>query len=205
MILLELHCANRARLTRAIALARAASASRVFWAACLALAVGASAVGAADDGNRAAVEAAGEPPVFTASADGRYPFDTGVLLLGDRALGHWQVSARDAAAVALIRDGRWKAKPSPVDWAVLPPLAAPIALRRDRQTDLATGMMAPKADCFAAFMPFAGETHYSLYLSLFGHDVHAGEQDHASARLLVGAGLSDADVVQHYRHYEIKR
>ena len=127
------------------------------------------------------------------------------FLLGDRALGHWLVSPRDAAAVALIRDGRWKAKPSPVDWAVLPPLAAPVALRRDRQTDLAAAMVAPKADCFAVFMPFAGETHYSLYLSLFGRDVPAGEQDYASARLLVGAGLSDADVVKHYRHYELKR
>ncbi|MDY0169555.1 MAG: hypothetical protein RBS80_23635 [Thermoguttaceae bacterium] len=127
------------------------------------------------------------------------------FLLGDRALGHWQVSPRDAAAVALIRDGRWQAKPSPVDWAVLPPLASPVALRRDRQTGLAAVMMAPKGDCSAAFMPFAGETHYSLYLSLFGYNITAGEQAQARARLVIGAGLSDADVVSYYNHYEPKR
>lgn len=340
MILPKARRADRARLPRSVLLSRVVSTNRVLWMACLALVGCASAVGAADEGNPAAVEATGEPPVFMANAADGYAFDTGVLrgklqtkdqmlgltdvihtptgrsvagrwglmhlyrifsggrrfgdgardwpttsrllddgavevrwppapdrpfelralyrwhdpttldvsiamhavedlptfevflgsyfdagladpyiyveqqgetghetgfLLGDRALGHWQASARDAAAVALIRDGRWQAKPSPVDWAVLPPLAAPVALRRDRQTDLAAAMMAPKADCFAVFMPFAGETHYSLYLSLFGHDVAAGEQAQARARLVVGTGLTDADVITNYRHYELKR
>ncbi len=143
-------------------------------------------------------------PYIYVKQQGETGRDSG-FLLGDRALGHWLVSARDAAAVALIRDGRWQVKPSPVDWAILPPLAAPVALRRDRQSDLAAIMMAPKADCFAVFMPFAGEGHYSLYLSLFGHDIAAGEQAQARARLVVGAGLSDADVVDYYQHFEQER
>lgn len=128
-----------------------------------------------------------------------------VFLLGQRVLGHWMMAPRDDRAVAMIRDGRWRAEPHPVDWAILPKLVAPIAVRRDRKSELAAVMTAPRADCFAVSMPFAGETHYSLYLSLFGNDVAAGEEASARARLLLGVGLSNADIAEHYEAYDRKR
>lgn len=128
-----------------------------------------------------------------------------VFLLGERVLGHWMMAPRDDRAVAMIRDGRWRAEPNPVDWAILPKLVSPIAVRRDRKSELVAAMMAPRADCFAVSMPFAGETHYSLYLSLFGYDVAAGREATARARLLLGAGLSNAQIAEHYEAYDQKR
>lgn len=127
------------------------------------------------------------------------------FLLAEQSLGHWQMAPRDAAAVAIIRNGRWEVGPSPVDWVILPPLAGPVALRRDRHSGLAAAVMAPKTDCFAVSMPYAGESHCSLYLSLFGRDLAAGEQDHARARLAIGTGMSDANVADHYRQYDANR
>ncbi len=123
------------------------------------------------------------------------------LLPGERALGHWLMAPRDPAAVAMIRDERWRAHPHPVDWTLLPPLAGAVAVRRDRHSDLAAVVMAPEADCFAVSTPYAGEGHYSLYLSLLGRDIAAGGRAEARARLTIGAGLSDADVAAHYRRY----
>ncbi len=128
-----------------------------------------------------------------------------VFLMGERVLGHWLMAPRDDRAAAMIRDGRWRAEPHPVDWVLLPKLVGPVAVRRDRQSDLAAVMIAPRDDCFAVSMPFAGETHYSLYLSLFGHDLAAGKEAHARARLLLGAGLTNADIAEHYEAYDRKR
>ncbi len=129
------------------------------------------------------------------------PDDGPALLLGERALGHWLMAPRDDAAVAMIQDGRWRAQPHPVDWTLLPPLAGPVAVRRDRHSDLVAVVMAPEADCFAVSTPYAGEGHYSLYLSLLGCDIAAGGQAGARARLMIGTGLTDADIADHYRRY----
>ena len=130
-----------------------------------------------------------------------HPEDGPALLPGERALGHWLMAPRDDAAVAMIRDGRWRVHPHPVDWVLLPPLAGAVGVRRDRQSDLAAVVMAPEPDCFAVSTPYAGEGHYSLYLSLLGRDIVAGGRAEARARLTIGAGLSDADVADRYRQY----
>ena len=124
-------------------------------------------------------------------------------LLGERALGHWLMAPRDDAAVVLMRDGRWEPHPHPVDWVLRPPLVRPLAVRRDRHADLVAVVLAPQADCFAVSMPYAGETHYSPYLSLLGRDVAAGGHAQARARLIIAPGLSNDDVIQHYQHYEL--
>jgi len=127
------------------------------------------------------------------------------FLLGKRTLGHWLMTPRNDRAVAMIRDGRWRAEPHPVDWVLLPPMESPLAVRRDRHSNLAAVLMAPRADCFAVSMPYAGETHYSLYLSLFGHDIAAGNQAEARARLIVDTGLSDARLVKLHEGYDPKQ
>jgi hypothetical protein len=117
------------------------------------------------------------------------------LRLARQDYGDWQMFPRDDTAVALIRDGRWKIEPHPVEWAILPRFAAPLAARRASDPGLIGVLMAPAADCFAIATPYVGESHYSIYLSLFGHDLAAGQTRHAKARLMIGEALSDADII----------
>ncbi len=109
--------------------------------------------------------------------------------------GVWQMFPRDAAALALVSDGRWKIPPSPVDWAIRPPLAEPIAIRTAHALGLTVAVLAPRDDCFAVAMPHHQEQHYSLYLSLFGRTIAAGETAVARALLAV-LPQTDAAAVQ---------
>jgi hypothetical protein len=85
----------------------------------------------------------------------------------------------------LIQDGRWKIEPNPVDWKPGPNLGEPLGIRRAPGSGVAALLMAPEADCFALTMPHEGEGHYSMYLSLFGRDIKAGETASARSRLVV--------------------
>ncbi|MBL7040475.1 MAG: hypothetical protein ISR77_17695 [Pirellulaceae bacterium] len=113
----------------------------------------------------------------------------------------WQMFPRDDEAVEIIRDGRWRRPPSPVDWKIMPRLSAPLAMRRDAESGFAGLIMAPAADCFAVATPFGEESHRSLYLSLFGRDLKAGEAATARARLIIGRGISDDQAVALYKKY----
>ena len=83
----------------------------------------------------------------------------------------------------------------------MPRLAAPLALRRDAGRDLTAVLMAPAADCFAVSMPYRGDGHRSVYLSLFGRDLKPGEAASARARLIVRRGVSDEQAVELYRQF----
>lgn len=115
------------------------------------------------------------------------------LTPADRDSGVWQAFPRDDKAVSIIQDGRWKFPPSPVDWIIRPRLAKPIGLRRCLANNLQVAVMSPPQDCFAVLTPFDGESHRSMYLSLFGKDLKAGQTVRARARLVVGTNpASDA-------------
>lgn len=103
----------------------------------------------------------------------------------DPEFGVWQMFPRDSTAHDLIRDGRWKIPPSPVEWAIRPKLADPIVVRVARDLGLAVALMAPREDCFAVATPHHHEQHYSLYLSLFGKTIPPGETARARALLVV--------------------
>ncbi|MCY3017621.1 MAG: hypothetical protein NTW87_01135 [Planctomycetota bacterium] len=113
----------------------------------------------------------------------------------------WHTFPRDEKTAAIFADGRWKRPPNPVDWKMMPQLAAPMALRRDAQTGLAAVLMAPAEDCFALSMPFGEEPHRSVYMSLFGRDIKANDTASARARLVVGKEISDEKAVELYRSY----
>ncbi len=113
----------------------------------------------------------------------------------------WQMFPRDDKAVEIIHDGRWRRPPSPVEWKIMPRLAAPLAMRRDTETGLAGLVMAPAEDCFAVATPYGEESHRSLYLSLFGRDLQANQASTARARLVVGRMISDDQAVALYRSY----
>jgi hypothetical protein len=125
------------------------------------------------------------------------------FLLGRKRYGNWLMFTRtgDEHAERMIRDGRWLLEPHPVDWTILRRLAAPLCIRRGQANGLAVILMAPGEDCFAVAMPYEGESHYSLYLSLFGRDLKTGETAKARVRFVVAADISDEQVYRMYQQY----
>lgn len=115
--------------------------------------------------------------------------------------GDWQMFPRDAAAVTLIQDGRWKFPPNPVEWRIRPRFAHPLAFRRSPSADLLAAFMAPEADCFAIAVPQQAEGHYSLYLCLFGREVKAGETLRARTRLHLGPASRPADMLASWKAF----
>jgi hypothetical protein len=120
------------------------------------------------------------------------------FLAASASYGQWLMYPRDQGAVALITDGRWKLEPNPVNWTLLPALAAPLGLRRASQSGLAAVLMAPATDCFAIATPHETEGHYSMYLSLFGRDIKAAETAKARARLWIAAKPTDQQILEAY-------
>jgi len=123
------------------------------------------------------------------------------LATADRNSGVWQAFPRDDEAVSILQDGRWKFPPSPVDWVIRPHLAKPLGIRRCRANDLQAVVMSPPQDCFAVLTPFEAEGHRSMYLSLFGKDLKAGQTARARARLVIGKNRGDEAIDQLYTTY----
>jgi hypothetical protein len=123
------------------------------------------------------------------------------FLAAEKSFGDWQMFPRAEDVLPIIRDGRWEKEPNPVKWAIMPCMAAPIGVRQTASAELAVVLMAPPEDCFAISTPYEGEGHYSMYLSLFGRDVRAGQTVKARSRLVVGAGLSDDQILALYKEY----
>lgn len=134
------------------------------------------------------------------------------FLAAKKRFGDWQMFPRNQEVLPVVHDGRWQKEPNPVKWVIMPSLAAPVCLRRGSATDLVVVLMAPPEDCFAIATPYEGESHYSLYLSLFGRDVKAGETAKARSRFVVttrlgedpsrsGTGVSDRQILDLYQRY----
>jgi hypothetical protein len=123
------------------------------------------------------------------------------FLTAKKPLGDWQMFPRDEHVLPLIRDGRWQKEPNPVEWVIMPYMAAPVGIRRNTSGDLTAILMAPPEDCFAISTPYEGEGHYSLYMSLFGRDIKAGEKLNARSRLVIAAGASNEEVLEMYKEY----
>ena len=123
------------------------------------------------------------------------------LLPAPRSEGVWQVFPRDGEVAALVGDGRWQHPPHPVAWTIRPPLAAPLAIRRNLQQGLTALVMSPPDDCFAVYTPYSEDSHGSLYLGLIGRDVRAGQSAGGRVRLAIGRELSDAQAVAAYQDY----
>ena len=116
----------------------------------------------------------------------------------ERTEGEWQAFPRDPTAAALIRDGRWKIEPNPVEWTVRTPFAFPLARRRAPVSGLSAVLMAPAEECFAVSLPHETEAHNSVYFSLVGRDVKAGETVRGRIRLSLAVARTDAAVLALY-------
>jgi hypothetical protein len=128
------------------------------------------------------------------------------LLLGEKSLGDWLMFLREGDPRGhVVQDGRWLLEPHPVNWTILPRLAAPLCLRRGAGHGLTVILMASAEDCFTVAMPYDGESHYSLYLSLFGRDLRAGESAKAHTRLVVAENISDGEIHSLYGKYMNQR
>jgi len=139
------------------------------------------------------------PQVYVAAspeAEGKPAF-----LTAKKSFGDWQMFPRNEDVPPIIRDGRWQKEPNPVDWKIMPQMAMPIALRRGSQAAPTAILMAPPDDCFAIATPYEGEGHYSMYFSLFGRDIKAGQTAKARLRLVVTNTASDREILDLYRKY----
>lgn len=115
--------------------------------------------------------------------------------------GDYHLFPRDEAARTMALDGRWQKPLHPVDWVVQPEFAAALGLRRDQATGSTALVMARPRDCFAVSMSHGTEPHHSLYLSLFGRSLRAGQADSARARLILGEKIPDEEALRMYRSY----
>ena len=125
---------------------------------------------------------------------------------GTRAAKGYVMFPRDADALKMIRDGRWFIGSNPVAWSIERWLAAALFLRRDAAGGLTAVMMAPPGDCFAISSPWNPPTvdaggYRSIYLSLYGRDLRAGETARASCRFVLARDLSNDEAVRRYEDY----
>ena len=123
------------------------------------------------------------------------------FLTAKKSFGDWQMFPRNADVLPIIHDGRWQKQPNPVDWKIMPAMAMPIALRRSSNSAPTAVLMAPPDDCFAISTPYEGEGHYSMYFSLFGHDIKAGQTSRARLRLAVTSAASEQQILELYKKY----
>jgi len=123
------------------------------------------------------------------------------FLTAKKSFGDWQMFPRNEGVVPIIRDGRWQKEPNPVDWKIMPRMAMPIALRRGSDAAPTAILMAPPDDCFAIATPYEGEGHYSMYFSLFGRDIKAGQTAKARLRFVVKNITSNREILDLYRKY----
>ncbi|NLX97285.1 MAG: hypothetical protein GXY83_14015 [Rhodopirellula sp.] len=125
--------------------------------------------------------------------------------------GNYLVFPRDRQSLLMVYDQRWEIPPSPVTWAFARYLAAPVALRRHAESGITVAWMAPPEDCFAVLTPYNKQPpdnvagHSSLYLSLFGKDVAAGETARAHCRMVIAKGMDDEQVLQRFAKYREER
>lgn len=115
--------------------------------------------------------------------------------------GDWQMFARDKAARTLILDGRWQLPPNPVDWAIYPVLSRPLGVRRSEQSGIAVALMGVPEDCFAIATPHEAEGHYSMYLSLLGRDIGAGQSTQTRTRLVLVCGSAETGALEAYQRF----
>jgi len=118
------------------------------------------------------------------AVDGEQTDTQGKFVSALKGEGEWQLFPRDAEVTALVRDGRWKQPPSPVDWTIRSNFAAPVAARQQGEGGPVSALVyAPETECFAVSTPYQEEPHNSLYFSLFGRTLQPGETGVARMRV----------------------
>ena len=121
--------------------------------------------------------------------------------------GTYLAFPRDLRAAQIIYDGRWDYEPNPVQFSLTQQLEAPLCMRQDNQSGISVVMMSRPQDCFAIATPYNMEPpdgvagHNSLYFSLFGYDLQAGQTAKAFTRMVVMKNGADDTAVERYRQF----
>lgn len=142
------------------------------------------------------------PSLHGVGAEGLVPLEVNPLIVGT-----YLSFPRDRRAARLFFDSRWDQPPHPVHWSVTRSMAGPLVVQHDRQTGTTCVLMACPEECFAvnasyhADPPDRVSAHHSIYHSLFGRDVRAGEAPRARLRLVVATGLQPEKVLEVYRAF----
>jgi len=127
--------------------------------------------------------------------------------VNDLVLGTYLAFPRDRKAAQMIYDGRWDYEPHPVHFSVTKFFAYPLCMKRDARSDITILLMSRPEDCFAIETPYNMDPpdgiagHYSLYMSLFGEDIKAGQTVRAHTRLVVGRAITEQDAVGLYSDF----
>jgi hypothetical protein len=123
------------------------------------------------------------------------------FVAAEQAAGAWQLFPRDSKSARMVQDGRWDVPPNPVKWAIRTAFKRPIAVRRGKSTGITAVVMSWPEDCFAISTPHQADPHHSLYLSLFGRTIRAGETAKARTRTVVLPQSTDRDIEELYEKY----
>ena len=122
-------------------------------------------------------------------------------------IGTYLAFPRDLGAAQMIYDGRWERGRNPVQFSVTRFFAAPLAMKHDSKSDITFVLMARPEDCFAVEAPYDKEPpdgvsgHCSLYFSLFGLDLKAGQTARARTRLVVGRSITEQRALEFYEKF----
>jgi hypothetical protein len=110
-------------------------------------------------------------------------------------------------AAQMFFDRRWAPENGFVPWSLTRMLAAPIGMKRNAETGITCLLMSRPEDCFAIDVSYNMDPpdgiagHSSVYMSLFGRDLAAGESAHAHVRLVVERDITNQRAVELYEQY----
>ena len=107
-----------------------------------------------------------------------------MFIIARKEVGARQAFPRDTTASVVIKDGRWKFEPYPIDWVLMPKFSKALAFRRAPGLGITAAIMSDPRECFAICTPDETDPHYSTYLSHFGRDIVVGERATARARMI---------------------
>ncbi len=121
--------------------------------------------------------------------------------------GTYLAFPRDRQAARLIYDGRWEFPPHPVHFSVTKFFANPLCMKRDSVNGITVLLMSRQEDCFAVEAPYDMDPpdgiagHNSVYFSLFGQDIAAGQTVRARSRLVVGRKIGEKEAIDYYKRF----
>jgi hypothetical protein len=121
--------------------------------------------------------------------------------------GTYLAFPRDRRSAQIIYDGRWEYGPHPVQFSVTQFLALPLCMKQDPTSGITLLIMSRPEDCFAIETPYNMDPpdgvagHYSMYISLFGEDIQAGQTARAHTRLIVERNVSARRALDLYHEF----
>lgn len=129
------------------------------------------------------------------------------LMANPFTIGTYLAFPRDLEAARIVYDGRWERGTNPVQFSINRYYAAPLALKTNAESGVTVVQMSRPDDCFAVEAPYDKDPpdgpagHYSLYLSLFGRNLQAGQTARALTRMVVERNVTDERALALYQEF----